>query len=60
MGPKKDRALFTLEKEFEFIELVQMHPVLWDCTHNIYKRGDLKRPAWAEIAISLGPELTGK
>ena len=59
MAPKKDKALFTFEKECQLVQLIERRVILWDSTAECYKRADLKRSVWAEVALAMGPEYTG-
>ncbi|KAK3908910.1 Transcription factor Adf-1 [Frankliniella fusca] len=56
MPPK--RQCITPEIEIRMISEIQLRPVLWDVTLDIYKRQDLKQHAWEEVASNIGcPEL---
>jgi len=58
MGPKSDR--FTEDIECIFIEMVKQRPILWNTTLEEYRRTDLKRMHWDQIAQALGPNFTGR
>jgi len=58
--PPKKADMFSKDVEFMLIELVEHRPILWDCTSELYKRVDLKDAAWEEVALSLGPQFSGK
>lgn len=58
MSPKK-AEIFSKDIEFLLIDLVECRPILWDCTSDLYKRGDLKDAVWEEVARSLGPNFSG-
>lgn len=57
MGPKSDR--FTKDIEYTMIQMVRERPLLWDTTKEEYRRTDLKRLHWDEIAEALGYNFTG-
>ncbi|KYN11095.1 hypothetical protein ALC57_16754 [Trachymyrmex cornetzi] len=57
MGPKND--LFNKEIECILIEMVRQRPLLWDVCLPGYRRTDLKRMHWDQIAEALGPTFTG-
>ncbi|KAJ8685854.1 hypothetical protein QAD02_021647 [Eretmocerus hayati] len=40
--------------DVQLVAHVHTYPVLWDSTSEIYRRADLKRPAWTATAQSLG------
>ncbi|XP_071580102.1 uncharacterized protein [Temnothorax nylanderi] len=58
MGPKSD--LFTKEIECILIQMVRQRPLLWDISTEEYRRTDLKRTHWDQIAEALGPKFTGE
>lgn len=58
MGPKCD--LFTKDIECIMIDMVRQRPLLWDTSVPQYRRNDLKRMHWDEIAQALGPQFTGR
>jgi len=58
MGPKSDR--FTKDIECIIIEMVKQRPILWNTTLEEYRRTDLKRMHWDQIAQALGPNFTGR
>lgn len=57
MGPKSDR--FTKDIECLMIEMIKQRPLLWDTTVDEYRRTDLKRAHWDEIAQALGSNFIG-
>ncbi|KYM97055.1 hypothetical protein ALC62_12272 [Cyphomyrmex costatus] len=57
MGLKND--LFKKETESVLIEMVRQRPILWDVRQPEYRRTDLKRMHWDQIAESLGSKFTG-
>ncbi|XP_071652235.1 transcription factor Adf-1-like [Temnothorax longispinosus] len=56
MPPKHN---FSKETDYRLIDLVELKPLLWDCTSHLYRRTDLKIAAWDEIAEQLGSDFTG-
>lgn len=54
MSPKSN--IFTRDIECVMIEMVTQRPLLWDTTIEQYRRTDLKRMHWDEIAEALGPK----
>ncbi|XP_077260477.1 uncharacterized protein LOC143896448 [Temnothorax americanus] len=58
MGPKSD--LFTKEIECILIQMVRQRHLLWDTSTEEYRRTDLKRMHWDQIAEALGPKFTGE
>ncbi|XP_012522684.1 uncharacterized protein LOC105828745 [Monomorium pharaonis] len=54
MAPKN----FNNELDFYLVEEVERRPMLWDCTLDVYRRNDLKKNAWEQIATALGPNFT--
>lgn len=58
MPPKKQA--FTMEQEFLLIHAVKNRPQLWDVSHPMYRRNDIKETLWQEVANFIGPHVTGK
>ncbi|XP_071639677.1 uncharacterized protein [Temnothorax longispinosus] len=56
MPPKHN---FSKETDYRLIDLVELKPLLWDCTSHLYRQTDLKIAAWDEIAEQLGSDFTG-
>ena len=56
--PKKQS--FTVEQEFLLIDAVKSRPYLWDVSHPMYRRTDVKDTLWQEVADVVGPHVTGK
>ena len=52
MPPKnrKNKDIWTVDAEFVLIQEVEKRPLLWDATLDVYRRADLKGPAFEEIA----------
>lgn len=59
MGPKLNSKLFTKEIEYQLIAMVKQCPLLWDVILEDYRRTDLKRSHWDQIAQALGPDFKG-
>lgn len=58
MPPKME--IWTNESEQLIIDLVKVRTILWDITHNNYRRNDLKEMLWEEISQRMGAPYTGK
>ncbi|KYM93414.1 hypothetical protein ALC62_15992 [Cyphomyrmex costatus] len=59
MPPKKQ--IFTIDQEFLLIDAVKNRPQLWDVSHPMYRRNDIKEVLWQEVADLVGiPNIIGK
>ncbi|XP_039304295.1 uncharacterized protein LOC105196893 isoform X1 [Solenopsis invicta] len=57
--PPKKQAIST-DQEVLLIDAVKNRPHLWDVSHPMYKRTDLKETLWQEVADIVGPHATAE
>jgi len=58
MPPKKQP--FTTEQKFLLIHEVKNRPHLWDVSHPMYRRNDIKETLWQEVADLIGLHISNK